>query len=301
MSGVDRQTAAAALRTCRAITRRRARNFYYGLKLAPEPQRSALFAIYAWMRRADDLVDGGDDAAGLRQRIEAFRAATDAALAGDPVDEDPVWVALGETAAAFDLHRDALHNMLDGQIEDLSGRQYETFQEVREYCYRVASTVGLVCISIWGYDDPDAPALAIDRGIAFQLTNILRDYKEDYDAGRVYLPVEDFGRHDLTPRCLRQWTDPPRCRRFVLDQVERAKSFYAQSVPLDRMITSSCRPTLWAMTTIYRTLLDKIDRLPRRIVATGRLRLSSVRKGAIAIKARWIAHRGALEVCHTQR
>ncbi|MHC4413858.1 MAG: phytoene/squalene synthase family protein [Planctomycetota bacterium] len=290
MSVVDQRTVSEALRSCRAITRRRARNFYYGLKLTPEPQRSAVCAVYAWMRRADDLVDGmAGDAGGRRDRIEAFRAATDAALAGRIVDEDPLWIALRETASAFDVHREALHTMLDGQIEDLSRRSYETFEQVREYCYRVASTVGLVCISIWGYEDPAARELAVDRGIAFQLTNILRDYKEDYDSGRVYLPREDFGRHDLTPKRVRQWSDPSRCRRFILEQVERAVSYYARSAALDRLITRSCRPTLWAMTTIYRTLLARIEQGPARIVGGRRLRLSSLKKGAIAMRARWLA------------
>ncbi len=280
-----------ALRHCRRITRRRARNFYYGLKLAPEPQRSAIYALYAWMRRADDLADGAPGAAGTAewrlQKIEAFRAATDAALAGEVPDDDPVWVALSHTAATFKIRREALHAMLDGQIEDLKIRRYETFREVREYCYRVASTVGLVCIDIWGYADPVARDLAVDRGIAFQLTNILRDFKQDYDAGRVYLPLEDFARNELVPEDLRRWSDPRRCTRLVLEQVERAKSFYDRSAALEGLITPSCRPTLWAMTTIYRSLLAKVERVPGRIVADRRLRLNSLQKGTVAIRARW--------------
>ncbi len=294
MSAVQEQAVSEAMRYCRKVTRRRARNFYYGLKLAPEPQRSALYTIYAWMRRADDLVDGAADDAGLRlQNIEAFRDATDAALAGQAPDDDPLWIALKQTAEGFNLQLDALHSMLDGQIEDLSGRRYQTFEEVREYCYRVASTVGLLCLDIWGYEDPAARDHAVERGIAFQLTNILRDYKEDYDAGRLYLPAEEFARHDLTPEQLRHWSDPPRCGRFVLEQVERVESFYVQSSPLDHMITPSCRGALWAMTTIYRSLLKRIERDPWRIVLGNRLRLSPLRKGTIALRARWQASRNS--------
>lgn len=288
----DRDRTTEALSYCRDVTRRRARNFYYGLKLTPEPQRSALYTIYAWMRRADDLVDAaGSDDDDRRAKIDAFRAATDAAVEGTVPNTDPLWIALAHTAANFEIGRDALGDMLDGQIQDLSGQRYATFDDMRDYCYRVASTVGLICIRIWGYSDPAAPELAVNRGIAFQLTNILRDYKEDYDSGRVYLPQEDFDRHDLTPERVRRWDDAPACRRFIRDQVQRARSFYVSSGPLDRMITPSCRPTLWAMTRIYYGLLRKIERRPRRIVRDHRLRLSSLRKGSIAVLAPWLAGR----------
>jgi phytoene synthase len=276
----------AAHAWCRDVTRRKARNFYYGLKLAPEPQRTALYSIYAWMRSADDIADAaGPDQAQRRMHIDAFRAATDAALSGEAGGDSPLWVALAHTASRFEIPGAALHAMLDGQIADLSHRPYRTFADVRDYCYRVASTVGLICISVWGYKDPKARELAIDRGIAFQLTNILRDYREDFDAGRVYLPEEDFGRHSLTPDLLRRWEDPPACRRFILDQVARAQAFYAKSAELERMITGSCRPTLRAMTAIYQALLNKIERFPQRIVMDHRLRVSAVRKGLIAVRA----------------
>ncbi len=245
MTCPNRQKVEDAVRHCQAVTRRRARNFYYGLKLTPEPQRSALFVVYAWMRRADDLVDvDTGDAEGTRRGIEAFRSATDAALAGRAVDDDPVWIALADMASVFDVDRDAMHAMLDGQIEDLAHPSYDTFDEVRHYCYRVASTVGLVCIGIWGYDDPAARQLAVDRGIAFQLTNILRDFREDYDGGRVYLPGEDFRRHGITPSILRRWADPQPCHRFVEEQVARAKTYYVRSEALDGMIARACRPIL---------------------------------------------------------
>ncbi len=296
MTAGAEQTLAPALDFCRAVTRRRARNFYYGLKLTPEPQRSALYAIYAWMRRADDLVDSlpGESEAG-RGEIAAFGAATDSALSGRIAQDGHLWVALADTARRFDLPSESFHLVLEGQLKDLTGSQYETFSDVRDYCYHVASTVGLICISVWGYSDPAARELAVDRGIAFQLTNILRDYKEDYDAGRVYLPAEDFARHGLTPQQLRQWADPAACRAMIRELAARTRSFYEQSAPLDQMVGRCGRPTLWAMTTIYEALLSKIERSPRRIVARRRLRLSSLRKGSIALRARLFAGRGADE------
>jgi phytoene synthase len=290
----QRVTVTEALAHCRDVTRHRARNFYYGLKLTPEPKRSALYSIYAWMRRADDLVDSvAHDCGGRRDAIDAFRAATDAALNAAGAEDDWLWIALGDTASRYDLPREAFHGVLDGQLEDLSGRRYETFDQLRRYCERVASTVGLLCISVWGYRDPAARGLAVERGIAFQLTNILRDYKQDFDAGRVYLPRQDFDEHRITPDMLRAWNHPKRSRRFVLDQVIRAQSFYERSAPLDGMITPDCRPTLWAMTAIYRGLLNKLEASPDRLVSDHRLRLSSWHKGMIALRARRLGEPGA--------
>ena len=281
---------ADALGYCRALTRRRARNFYYGLKLAPEPKRSALFAVYAWMRRADDMVDDcqGDPAV-QKQRIESFRTATDAALGGHPAGDDPVWIALADVARRFDLRAEHFHDLLDGQLEDVTRVRYETFEQLRRYCYRVASAVGLICIEVWGYTDESARELAVERGIAFQLTNILRDYRQDFDEGRVYLPQQAFDRYELEPAAVRRWSPAGRCRQLILEQVVIAQSYYTRSAPLDGLITPSCRPVLWAMTSIYRGLLEKIKHRPARIVSARRLRLSSWHKTAIAVRARRLA------------
>jgi phytoene synthase len=279
-----------ALAHCRQVTRLCARNFYYGLKLSPEPYRSALFTVYAWMRQADDLADVSHG--GIDQRLaqlKKFRDDTDDALRGEPREVESLWIALADVAGRFPIDRDLLHAMLDGQIDDLHHRQYQTFEELRDYCYRVASTVGLLCIEIWGYRDPVAREYAIARGLAFQLTNILRDYKQDYDGGRVYLPLQEFDDAGLTVEQLRAWHDAPRCTRFVLQQVERTEAYYERSRGLDEQITPECRPTLWAMTRIYQGLLSQIRRSPSSIVQSRRIRLSAWRKGGIALRAKWLA------------
>jgi phytoene synthase len=279
-----------ALAHCRAVTRQRARNFYYGLKLSPEPQRSALYVIYAWMRAADDLVDAAHDqlTGTIHQQLEQFRSATSAALRGQTDSFDPLWVALAHVARHFALPPESFNGMLDGQLEDLAHGEHETFDELRNYCYRVASTVGLICIEIWGYEDPRARELAIERGIAFQLTNIIRDYRQDYDAGRIYLPVEDFQRYGIDPQILRAWNKPAACEALMMQQIQRARMYYERSAGLDELISAQCRPTLWAMTAIYRGLLEKMSRNPSRLVMSKRLRLSAMRKGAIAMRARWL-------------
>jgi phytoene synthase len=276
-----------ALSYCRDITRRQARNFYHGLKLLPEPQRSALCAIYAWMRRADDLADKtGIDREQARRCIEELRGATMEALAGQIRPEDPVLTGLKDVQSRFALPLEPFHDVLDGQLDDLAGRTYETFDDLREYCRRVASSVGLICISIWGYDDDRAPELAAERGIALQLTNVMRDFAEDYDAGRVYLPAEDFRRHNLDPAALRQWRSSRRCEAFLREQLDRAETYYVRSSPLDEMINPTCRPTLWAMTTIYHRLLEKMKQNPARLAAQRRIGLGALAKCVIVMQAR---------------
>lgn len=287
MTTVSEINSEHALRHCRDITRRRARNFYYGLKLLPEPQRSSLYAVYAWMRLADDIADdcqGNPERA--VNRIEDLRQQTMATLAGENHADDPVLIGLGHVRSRFDLPVDPFHDVLTGQLDDLNGRVYETFDDLKRYCRRVASSVGLICIEIWGYDGDRAPELAEDRGIALQLTNILRDFREDFDAGRVYLPDEDFDRHNLAPSQLRDWSEPRKCTEFMDEQIERAGSYYVSSAPLDGMIEPACRPTLWAMTEIYRRLLEKMKRAPDAIVADKRIRLNSFEKIGIALRAR---------------
>ena len=276
---------------CRQITRQQARNFYYGLKLTPEPKRSALYAIYAWMRQIDDIVDNsGVDSGGaavLREKVRSFRAKTEAAISGKPIDDDPIWISLADVIARFDLEPEHFHSMIEGQLDDLSTTHYETFEQLQQYCYRVASVVGLICIRIWGCDNPDGKEHAIERGTAFQLTNIIRDFREDFEMGRVYLPAEDFTCHNLTPEELRAWSKPDACNQLIQKQIARAEEYYRSSRPLDDMIHPSCFPALGAMTAIYQGTLEKIRREPSRIIRSERVSLSSIQKSAIALQAKW--------------
>jgi phytoene synthase len=282
----------AAFAACAEITRTQARNFWWGLRMLPEPRRSALYAIYAWMRAADDLVDGaiGVPPGELEERVAGFRARTDAALAGQ-LGEGPLWIALAEVARRHPLEPREFHEMLDGQLADVGEVRCRTWEELRTVCYRVAGTVGVVCVRVWGSPggrpvDAAAIPLAIDRGIAFQLTNILRDLREDAAIGRSYLPLAEYHRAGLTPGDLLAWRDPPACRAFLAAQVERARELYRSSAALDALIDPPCRPTLAAMTGIYRELLERIASDPRRVILGRRVSLPAWRKLAIAFRAR---------------
>ena len=280
-----------AVADCREITRTRAGNFYWGLRLTPEPQRSAMYSIYAWMREADDIADELDaDPSARATRIAAFRAATDQALAGATPHGASIWKALAVVSREYSLDARDFHSMLDGQIADLQPRRIHEWDELRTYCTQVASTVGCVCVRIWGYDDPAAIGLAIDRGIAFQLTNIVRDVIEDIGRGRVYLPACDFARVGITPEELSRWSNPRACADLMGQMIGRARDHFERSAPLEAMITPACRPTLRAMTEIYRQLLEQIARDPSRVTRE-RVALSTVRKILIGLRATSIGGR----------
>jgi len=291
-----------AYEQCRRITRANARNFYFGLRLTPEPKRSSLYAIYSWMRLADDLVDdsAGDEAAlgDFRERTGrvfrgAWRPHRDAGHAAEIDGHRDMWLAFADTVQRFRLRETEFREMIEGQLSDLHGARYQTVDDLINYCRHVASTVGLVCIAIWGYDGSErARRLAEWRGIAFQLTNILRDYAEDYDAGRVYLPADDFARFGLTPSELRHWSRPEACLEFMRFQIKRAGEYYDRSAPLDALVHEDGRAALAAMTRIYRRLLDLIAVAPKRAAAgTARIRVATSRKIMIGLRAAWTRRR----------
>ncbi len=292
-----------AYQACAVVTRRCARNFYYGLRLTPEPRRSAIYSVYAWMRRADDQVDSAGDLATRASRLSAFSEATENLIAGQPLgigEDDPVWIAFRETVRRYKIDPADLRRLLKGLETDLAAQERaaasvgpilicKNREELREYCYCVASTVGLICVTIWGVRDPtfapEARRLAVERGQAFQLTNILRDFAQDYDEGRVYLPAADFERAGLTAEELRLWTRPQKADAFVRMFAGVARSHYEASASLEGMISPSCVAALSAMTGIYSGLLGVIERHPVRVVGQARIRLPSATKATIAIGA----------------
>jgi phytoene synthase len=258
-----------AYAVCRGIARSSAKNFYYAFLVLPGEKRDALCAVYAFMRYCDDICDA--PGLTLEQRKEKLAAWLDAlhrVLAGDATD-DPVLMAVADAQKRFEIRSELFDQLVHGTAMDLpSGGGaivYRTFEDLRKYCYYVASVVGLVAIKIFGYRDPKAEALAEECGVAFQLTNILRDVKEDARMGRVYLPEEDLARCGRTPADL----DPARLGngfdvstvRPVLELVaERARGFYNAANELMPLIDEDSRPALWTLVEIYRRLLEKIAR-----------------------------------------
>ncbi len=280
---------------CEAITRREAANFYHGLRLTPAPERDGLFALYAWMREADDLVDAdtAGDTATREAALERFGLQTEQALGGETPQGHQIWPAFVDAAARWRLPAEPFRDMLAGQRQDLALASLPDWPALREFCRRVASTVGVLCVRVWGLDDPSDLALAESRGIAFQLTNILRDLREDHDRGRVYLPQDELQAAGLSIEDILAWREPARCAAFITAQARRAREHYRASESLDSRLRPELRPTLWAMTRIYSGILERIEHDPALVAARRRVGLSTFRKVCIAVEAKRLGRRWA--------
>jgi len=265
---------------CRSVARKRAKNFYYSFLLLTPQQRKAMCAIYAFMRNCDDL---SDEAGASRERIEDWRAELEQALEGR-FSGHPVWPAFHHTVRRFGIPHQYFREMIDGVLSDLEPRRTETFEELRGYCYQVASVVGLTAIHIFGFDTRSALPLAEKCGVAFQLTNILRDIREDAERGRVYLPAEDLVRFGVATEDLRIGRRTPELRELLRFEAARARAFYNESLPLLDLIHPRSRRSLWALIAIYSRLLERIEARDYDVF-TRRVRLSPVEKSWIVARA----------------
>jgi phytoene synthase len=260
----------AAYAVCRSIARREAKNFYYAFVALPLPKRNAICAIYAFMRQADDLADDGDLLlSDRRDKLDAWIAEWRAASLGGRTS-DPVFVAVRDATVRFAIPLTLLDELVAGVTMDVDAGYkdapdtYATFTDLYRYCYLVASVVGLVCIRIFGYTDARAEKLAEETGIAFQLTNILRDVAEDAERNRVYLPLEDLKTHGVELESLlkrQKGAGPTENERTLLKEVgQRAEGYYTSAQALMPLIDKESRPALWVLVEIYHALLKQIER-----------------------------------------
>jgi 15-cis-phytoene synthase len=264
---------------CRQIARSRAKNFYYSFLLLTPQQRRAMCAIYAFMRYCDDLSDEpGANAAAM----ERWRAEMEEALDGR-FSEHPVWPAFHYTVRRFGMPRQYFRDMIDGVASDLVPRRMETFEELYRYCYQVASVVGLTTVHIFGFDTPSALPLAEKCGVAFQLTNILRDIREDAERGRIYLPAEDLRSFGVTEDDLRAGNRSEPLLKLLGFEAERARRYYAESRPLLDLVHPRSRPSLLALITIYSRLLERIEET-NYDVFSHRVRLAAIEKSWIMLR-----------------
>jgi phytoene synthase len=258
----------AAYGVCRHIARSAAKNFYYGFLALPARKRNALSAVYAFMRHADDISDDPSiPVEQRRERLAEWMNALRRVVDGERTD-DPVLMALADTQKAFNIPLDLLDKLVQGTAMDLpetdgKGKttpavHYETFDQLYDYCYHVASVVGLVCIRIFGYRDPRAEKLAEETGVAFQLTNIIRDVKEDSLLGRVYLPSEDLRRFGIEASALTNGNAATGFRPVLEFEAERAREYYRSAAELLPLIDDDSQPALWTLVEIYRRLLERI-------------------------------------------
>jgi len=263
---------------CASITRRSSSNFYYAFMLLPAERRQALYSVYAFCRFVDDIADDavGDEAGGKPAKLLArWREELERVFNGAPTHA--ISRALAYNVRRFAIPRRYFEEIIDGVEMDLGRTRYATFEELRLYCYRVASAVGLVCIEIFGYRNPRTREYAENLGIAFQLTNIIRDLSEDAARGRIYLPLEDLSRFDVSEDEILRGADTLELRRLLEHEVERARSFYAQAENALAAEDRAAMVCAEAMRSIYRALLERIASKGCGVVGR-RHRISTPRK-----------------------
>ncbi len=285
----------AAFAYCELLTQQEAGNFYHSFKYLPDDKRLAMCAYYAFCRRADDIADddyvdvflgsaGADDpeAKAYREQLEELigdKSVLDSDTYQDRLAQlfffrqnlspayspqsstDPVFMALKDVVIRYDIPRVYMDDLISGMEDDLYTNRYQTFEDLYRYCYRVASTVGLTCIEIYGYDDPRAKEYAESWGIFMQLTNILRDVAEDAQRNRVYLPIEDLERHGIKPRELSEdLSNDKRWHAFVAEFIERIEGYHKKGLKLLPLLNRKERYSPAAMMAFYSSILKKIKR-----------------------------------------
>jgi len=255
-----------AYQSCEAITRRQAANFYYGIRLLPRDKRQAMSAVYAFARRIDDIGDGGGSREEKLAELAAARCSLDGVRDDRPELDDPVAVALADAVRRYALPVDALEFLIEGVELDVLGTRYETFDELVGYCRRVAGSIGRLCLAIFAGGSAGqngASVLADDLGVAMQLTNILRDVREDRLLGRTYLPAEDLRRFG----CVDLATDDAAAATAVIRfEAERAEEWFARGMRLTESLDARSASCVLAMTGIYRTILERIVREPEAVL-----------------------------------
>jgi phytoene synthase len=271
---------AASQAFCRGVAKSRAKNFYYSFILLSPDKKNGICAMYAFMRYCDDL---SDEPGATRTAMDRWREALSDALAGRP-DSSPVWPAFLDAVERYKIPHEYFYEMIEGVASDLTPRTFATFEELYQYCYRVASVVGLTTIHIFGFDSAAALPLAEKCGIAFQLTNILRDIREDAGLGRVYLPSEDLERFGLFPADLEQSRRTEAFDRLMEFEIARARVFYDESAPLIQLIHKDSCSSLRALIAIYSALLDRIAESPSDVL-TRRISLPTTEKVWIVVRS----------------
>lgn len=283
----------AAYRYCEIVTGQQARNFAYGIRLLPAAERRAMSALYAFSRRIDDIGDGPLEPGTKERRLKEARALLEQVRAGEVADDstDPVALALTDAAARFPIPLGALDELIDGVLMDVHGRPYETWEDLSDYCRCVAGAIGRLSLGVFGTVPgaaPDAvrraPGFANTLGLALQLTNILRDLREDAAEGRSYLPAEDLRAYGCTAGF--DADQPPAGSDFeglIRFEVHRARRLFAEGFALLPLLDRRSGACVAAMAGIYHRLLDHIAADPRAVLR-GRISLPAPQKALVAVR-----------------
>jgi squalene synthase HpnC len=295
---------AQSYETCWNIARAARSNFYYSFYLLPKQRRDGLAALYAFNRLVDDVADDGDDLVAKQRGLAKWRAALDAAVTGSghPTEggtavflqpaatgANEIFPALVDTMRRYHMPARYLHDLISGAEMDLTIKSYPTFDRLREYCYRVAGTVGLTCTHLFGFRDPRALDLAEKLGLAFQLTNIIRDVREDAALSRVYIPDEDLARYNVSPQDFTKTEATLGVRELLRFEADRAWQMYEEGAELLNLVDADSRGTLWLLVHTYSALLARIESLDFAVFGE-RVRLSKAEKMLFIARARFGRH-----------
>ena len=303
MTGIDKTRLELAYAECRTLTRREAKNFYYALITLPEDKRKAIYAAYAFCRHCDDSVDEANSPEDKLAALTELQVGLEQTGRGHA--PSPMFLALADAADRYDIPLEYFREIISGVESDLVKTRYQNFDELREYCYRVASVVGLVCLQIFQYNPRDGAAAkkhAIDLGLAMQLTNIMRDVREDWNMGRVYLPQDEMARFGYTEECLAAAVassgagagaskERPDSRAFVelmRFQGERARGYFREGFRLLPHLSRRSRACPAVLGAIYSKLLDRIEESGFDVLGERRIALSTGEKARITARA-WLA------------
>jgi len=256
---------AGAYRYCRQITRFHAKSFYFCAHFLPPEKQRAIYAVYALCRHVDDAVDGAGvrDEIEARRAIEKWRGRLDAVYRGDTAaaTSSPVLIAWRDILTHYPIKQELPLELMRGVLMDTYRKRYESWAELRLYCYRVASVVGLMSSEIFGYREPETLRYAEDLGLAMQLTNILRDVGEDLRLGRIYLPLEDLNRFHVTEAELERGNVSDNFRALMRFEIERARALYREAEKGIPLLDREARFTVLLAARLYARILDEIERL----------------------------------------
>ncbi len=269
-----------AYRYCQELAKREARNFYYGFILLPPAKRQAIYAVYAFARRCDDIVDDDLEPEEKVRQLAEYRRRLEQCLHGQP--SGPTFLALQDTIRRYGIPPEYFWQLIDGVEMDLTVRRYPTFAELRRYCYGVASTVGLISIEIFGYrDGQQARQHAEDLGIALQLTNILRDIREDAHRGRIYIPQDEMERFRYSEADIFNGIVNEPSLHLMQFQVERAREYFERGRKLLPLLPRRSRACTAVLQGIYSRILERIEAQPSAVLRE-RVSLSGSQKLALA-------------------
>ena len=246
----------AAYDHCKRVTRAEAKNFYYASRTLPAKKRRAIYAAYAFCRLCDDIADGDLPLEEKRRLLEETRGRLNSDIYPDP---HPVFSALRDTIDSYDIPVGHFEEVIEGVEMDLTQSRYGTFEELRVYCYRVASAVGLVCIEIFGYTDPEAREYAVDLGLAMQFTNIIRDLREDSLRGRIYVPLDELERFGYTEQDLERGTVNEPFRQLMAYEAARAREHFERGRRIVPLLSADSRACLALLHGVYSSILDRIE------------------------------------------